>query len=134
MIDIENEVFNDVATEVRVKYSDIYMVGEYVKTPPKFPCVSLVEMDNQSYQKTEDSGSSENHASLMYEVNIYSNKTVGKKAECKLIAALIDERMLALGFARTMLQPIPNLDDATIYRMVGRYSAVISKDKKIYRR
>lgn len=134
MIDIENEVFNTVATEVRAKYPDIYMVGEYVKTPPKFPCVSLVEMDNQSYQSTEDSGSSENHASLMYEVNVYSNKTVGKKSECKAIAALIDEQMLALGFARTMLQPIPNLDDATIYRMVSRYSAVISKNKVIYRR
>ena len=134
MIDVENEVFDAVATDVRAKYPDIYMVGEYVKTPPKFPCVSLVEMDNQSYQRTEDSGSVENHASLIYEVNVYSNKTVGKKAECKAIAALIDERMLALGFARVMLQPIPNLDDATIYRMVGRYSAVISKDKVIYRR
>lgn len=134
MIDVENEVFNSVATEVRANYPDIYMVGEYVKTPPKFPCVSLVEMDNSSYQRTEDTGSSENHASVMYEINIYSNKTVGKKAECKAIASLIDEQMLALGFARTMLQPIPNLDDATIYRMVGRYSAVISKDKIFFRR
>lgn len=134
MIDVENEVFNSVATEVRAKYPNIYMVGEYVKTPPKFPSVSLVEMDNQSYQSTEDSGGSENHVSVMYEVNVYSNKTVGKKAECKKIAALIDELMLALGFARTMIQPIPNLDDATIYRMVGRYSAVISKDKVFFRR
>lgn len=134
MIDYENEIFNAVAMVVRAKYPDIYMVGEYVKTPPKFPFVSLVEMDNQTYQRTEDSGSSENHASVMYEVNIYSNKTVGKKTECKEIAAVIDEQMLALGFARTMLQPIPNLDDATIYRMVGRYSAIISKDKVIYRR
>ena len=134
MIDIENDIFNTVAMVVRTKYPDVYMVGEYVKTPPKFPCVSLVEMDNQSYQRTEDSGSSENHVSVMYEVNIYSNKTIGKKAECKAIAATIDEQMLALGFARTMLQPIPNLDDATIYRMVGRYSAIISKNKVIYRR
>lgn len=134
MIDIENAIFDTIATVVRIEYPDIYMVGEYVKTPPKFPCVSIVEMDNQSYQQTEDSWSTENHVSVMYEVNIYSNKTVGKKAECKAIAALIDERMLALGFARTMLQPIPNLDDATIYRMVGRYSAVISKNKVIYRR
>lgn len=134
MIDYENDIFNAVAKVVRVKYPDIYMVGEYVKTPPQFPCVSLVEMDNQSYQRTEDSGSSENHASVMYEVNTYSNKTVGKKSECKAIAAVIDEQMLALGFARTMLQPIPNFDDATIYRMVGRYSAVISKDKVIFRR
>lgn len=134
MIDIENEVFNTVATDVRNEYPDIYMVGEYVKTPPKFPCVSIVEMDNQSYQRTEDSGSSENHVSVMYEVNIYSNKAVGKKMECKVIANLIDERMLALGFARTMLQPIPNLDDATIYRIVGRYSAIVSKNKEIFRR
>lgn len=134
MIDIENEVFNTVSTVVRTAYPDIYMVGEYVKTPPRFPCVSLVEMDNQCYQRTEDSGSLENHVSVMYEVNIYSNKTTGKKSECKAIAALIDEQMMALGFARTMLQPIPNIDDATIYRMVGRYSAVISKDKVIFRR
>ena len=134
MIDIENTVFDAVATAVRAKYPEIYMVGEYVKTPSRFPCVSLMEMDNQSYQRTEDSGSSENHASVMYEVNIYSNKTVGKKSECKALATLIDEQMLALGFARTMLQPIPNLDDATIFRMVGRYSAIISKDKVIYRR
>ena len=134
MIDMENDIFNAVATAVRMKYSDIYMVGEYVKTPPKFPFVSLVEVDNQSYQRTEDSGSSENHVSVMYEVNIYSNKTNGKKTECKEIAAVIDKQMLALGFARTMLQPIPNLDDATIYRMVGRYSAVISKNKIFYRR
>ena len=134
MIDYENEIFNTVATVVRAKYPDIYMVGEYVKTPPKFPFISLVEMDNRSYQQTEDSGSSENHVSVMYEVNVYSNKTVGKKSECKAIAALIDEQMLALGFARTMLQPIPNMDDATIYRMVGRYSAIISKDKTIFRR
>jgi hypothetical protein len=134
MIDIENEVFNHVSATLREKYTGIYVVGEYVKTPPKFPCVSLVEMDNQTYQPTEDSGSSENHVSVMYEVNVYSNKTIGKKSECKEIAAIIDEQMLALGFARTMLQPIPNLDDATIYRMVGRYSAIISKDKLLFRR
>lgn len=134
MIDVENEIFNTVATAVRASFPDIYIVGEYVKVPREFPCASLMEMNNQSYQKTEDSGSSENHASVMYELNVYSNKKIGKKSECKAIAACIDEQMLALGFARTMLQPIPNMDDATIYRITGRYSAIISKNKVIYRR
>jgi hypothetical protein len=134
MIDIENAVFDNVARKLRDKYPDIHVVGEYVKTPPKFPSVSFVEMDNKTYSSTEDSGSSENHVSVMYEVNIYSNKKTYKKAECKAIAALVDEQMLALGFARTFLQPIPNLDDATIYRMVGRYSAIVSKNEVIYRR
>lgn len=134
MINIENDVFNIVSTKVREKYPDIYMSGEYVKSPPTFPAVSLIEMDNSVYEKTQTSGENENHASLMYEVNVYSNRVTRKKSECKAIITLIDEEMIALGFSRTMLQPIPNMDDATIYRMTARYKAVVSKDKTIYRR
>lgn len=134
MIDVENAIFNIVARAIRNVYPDIYISGEYVKSPPNFPCVSLVEMDNLAYIKTQTSESAENHAELMYELNVYSNKTSGKKSECKAIAALIDNEMAALGFSRTMLQPIPNMDDATIYRMTGRYRAVVDKNNMIYRR
>lgn len=134
MINIEEELFNNVSTIAREKYPNLYMVGEYVKSPPSFPCVSLIEMDNSVYTKTQTSDGNENHGQLMYEVNVYSNKTKGKKSECKSIISLIDNVMLEYGFTRTMLQPIPNMDDATIYRMVARYSAVVSKDKEIFRR
>lgn len=133
MIDVENEIFNNVARAIRDVYPDIYISGEYVKSPSTFPAVAIVEMDNTMYVKTQ-TNEVENHAELMYEVNIYSNKTSGKKSECKDIASLIDNEMAALGFSRTMLQPIPNMDDATIYRMTGRYRAVASKDKLIFRR
>ena len=134
MINVENEIFDIVATAVRNAYPDIYMIGEYVKSPSKFPCVSLVEIDNSAYLRTQTDSSVENHAELMYELNVYSNKKSGKKSECKAIAELIDNELAALDFSRTMLQPIPNMDDATIYRMLGRYRAVVSKDKTIYRR
>ena len=134
MIDIENDVFNAVATVLREKYPSIYVVGEYVKSKPKFPCVSLMEMDNTPYQQTEDSGSVDNHRSVMYEVNVFSNKVSGAKKECKDIATTVDEVMLSLGFTCTMFQPIPNMNDATIYRMVGRYTGIVSKDKVIFRR
>ena len=134
MINIENEIFNDVSAKVRTPVPDIYMSGEYVKSPPSFPSVSLVEMDNSQYTSTQTSSEMENHADVMYEVNVYSNKKVGKKSECKKIIALIDKEMTALGFTRTMLQPIPNMDDATIYRMVARYKAIVSKENVIYRR
>lgn len=134
MIDVESEIFSRVAGSVRAAFPAVFMSGEYVRTPPKFPFVSLVEMSNTAYDRTQSSGGLENHASLLYEVNVYSNKKSGKKSECKAIAALIDNEMATLGFSRTMLQPIPNMDDATIYRMTGRYTAVISKDKKLYRR
>jgi hypothetical protein len=134
MIDIENEVFSAIAGAVRNKYSGAYVVGEYVKSPPKFPCVSVVETDNSAYDRTQTSGSLENHADVTYEVNIYSNKTSGKKSECKAIASLVDNEFATLGLSRTMLQPIPNGDDATIYRITGRYRGVVSQDKKIFRR
>ena len=134
MINVENEIFNIVSTKVRDEFPNIYMSGEYVKSPPSFPATSLVEMDNTSYTSTQTSCENENHVSLMYEVNTYSNKVKGKKSECKEIMTLIDKEMAALGFTRTMLQPIPNMDDATIYRMTARYKAVVSKDKTIFRR
>jgi hypothetical protein len=134
VIDVENAVFHAVVTKVREQYPNIYMVGEYVKSPSSFPAVSLVEMDNAIRTDTIDSGSTENHANVMYEVNVYSNKTTGKKSECKAIIALIDREMLALGFVRATLTPVPNMNDSTIYRMVGRYRATVSPDFKIYRR
>ena len=134
MIDIENAVFNTVANKVRDVFPDIFMVGEYVNSPPSFPAASLVEMDNSTHVETIDSGANENHANVMYEANVYSNKTTGKKSECKAIIALIDAEMLALGFVRVTLTPVPNMNDSTIYRMVGRYRATVSSNSTIYRR
>lgn len=134
MIDVEREIFSIIAKGLREKYPTVYIVGEYVKSPSKFPCVSIIEMDNTAYDRTQTGGSLENHAEVMYEVNIYSNKSSGKKSECRAIASLLDNEFATLGFSRTMLQPIPNMDDATIYRMLGRYKGVVSKDKVIYRR
>ena len=134
MIDIENEVFDKVATRVREQFPDIFMAGEYVRSPSSFPAVSLVEMDNSVRENTIDSCSNENHANVMYEVNVYSNKTTGKKTECKTIIALIDNEMTAMGFVRSTITPVPNEYDSTIYRMVARYRAAVSNNHKIYRR
>ena len=134
MIEIETEIFNEVSEKVRAEFPNIFMTGEYVKSPSSFPCVSLVEVDNATFRNTQTTEGKENHVAVVYELNVYSNKTKGKKAECKEIAAFIDDLMMGLNFTRTMLEPVPNQDGATIYRMLGRYRAVVSKNKTIYRR
>ena len=134
MIDIESKVFDAVATAIRVRYPDAFVTGEYVASPSSFPCVSLVEMDNTTDEQTQTSGCMENHANLMYQLDVYSNRKVGKKGESRAIAALVDNEMAALGFSRTMLQPIPNMDDGAVYRITGRYTAKASKENIIYRR
>ena len=134
MIDIENELFDRIATRLRSEFDPISVYGEFVKSPVEFPTVMIEEKANSSYQRTQDSGNLENHALLMYEVNVYSNKKVGKKSECKAIFKVIDDEFASMGFTRILKEPIPNIEDATIYRMVGRYTAVVSTDKVIYRR
>lgn len=134
MIDVESQVFSKIATRLRETFKGIYVTGEYVKTPSSFPAVSLIEMDNVPLRRTQTSDSVENHVELMYELNVYSNKATGKKTECKKIASVVDNEMATMGFTRTMLNPIPNMDDATIYRILGRYKAVVSTENVIYRR
>lgn len=133
MIDVENEIVNKITIELRSRFPGIDVFGEDVRSPSSFPCVSIVEADNYTLRKTQDSGSNENHAVLMYEVNVYSNKTTGKKTECKAIFSVIDDVFLNLGFTRLAKHPV-TMDEATIYRMVGRYNAIVSKNQTIYRR
>lgn len=134
MIDIENEIFNSVATKLRNEYDGIFVSGEYVATPSSFPAVSIEEKDNYTYANGIDS-SGEKFVSVMYEVNVYSNKQVGKKSQAKEIMALIDEDMLRIGLTRSSNQPMemPN-QETNIYRLVARYRAIVSTDKQIIRR
>ena len=134
MIDVENQVYQTIATAFRTAYPNGFISGEYVAQPPKFPAVSIVEMDNSVYQRGIDSGAIENFAQVMYQVDVYSNKAQGKKAECKTIIALIDEELAGMGFTRMFMNPVQILNDATIYRMTGRYRGVVSQDEKVYGR
>ena len=79
-----------------------------------------------------DSGSVE-FSTLMYEVNVYSNKSVGKKAACREIITFIDSLMYSKNFRRISLSPVPNMENATIYRLVARYKAE-TDGTNLYRR
>ena len=131
MIDIEPYLFTKVKNAVPKK---VDCDTSYERTPSSFPRLTLSVEDNSVYEKTTDSGNIENHATIMVEVNVWSNKATGKKKECKEIMAVSDETLLALGLTRTYLKPTPNLEDPTVFRMTARYVGVVDKDKNIYRR
>ena len=78
MVDLEYDIFTAVATVLRTAYPGIYVTGEYVPLPPSLPAVSIMESDNKVYQRMRTLRI-ENAASVMYEVNIYSNKASGKR-------------------------------------------------------
>lgn len=128
---MENDIFDYVAKRIRAAHSGCYVTGEFVETPAKFPAVTLVEADNRVLERMR-TNNIENAVSVMWEMNIYSNKASGRKSEAKAIANTADDVFAEIGFTRTFREQIPNLRDATIYRIVCRYEAVIDKDFVIY--
>lgn len=133
MIDIESQVFDTVYKALVEAYPDIFVSSSAVASAAVFPAVSVLEASNVTETNTLTSSLHENHARVMYEINVYSNISQGRKAQAKSISNLIDEIMIGMGFTRSMSQPVPNYADGTVYRIHMRYTAVVGKDNTIYR-
>ena len=129
MIDIESIVFDTVYKAVKSKFPKAEVKSVYVESAAEFPCVCVVEDDNRTFQKTLDGSLNEHHAELLYTVTVYSNKKNDKKEEARAIAKVVDEAMQGMKFTRIMLNQIPNIDQR-IYRIVGRYRAIVSEGLK----
>lgn len=123
MKDIERLVFNPIAKAIREQFPGAFVTGEYVHVPSQFPHVSITESDNYVTRTHIDSSDTERFATVMYEVNVYSNKAGGKKSECRAIMDLIDSMMYSMNLTRIVMTPVPNMQDASIYRLTARYSA-----------
>lgn len=128
MIDIENQLYTLIKAVLPTGTS---MSGEYPNNAA-FPLLTMEMKGNSTYDRTYTG--KENHAQTMFEFNAFSNKTSGAKAQCKSIIALVDAKMLSLGFSRTTYTFVPNLQDATVKRLTVRYTGVVGTDKTIYRR
>lgn len=133
MIDIENEVNTVIFNAVQPSYPNAAFESELDLTPSVFPCICVEEIGNASRTDTADTKSNENHANVTYEINIFTNKTSGKRTQARAILSLIDNALLVRGFERDTINPIP-LDSGTKYRLVARYSASVSANKRIYGR
>lgn len=133
MIDVENEIFSKVVSDLKSKYPNVSYASVFTNSPPSYPFVSIEEIDNSNYERSEDSSCSENHVRVTYEINIYTKDNSTKKTEAKNILRVVDDFMLGIGFSRLSKTPIQG-DDETIYRVVLRYSGVVSKTNEIFRR
>lgn len=132
MIDIESTVFNQVANAFDAVYPNGSRYGEQTTSPPRFPCLTLEQVDNYTYQKSLDAEHQEHDAWVVFEVNVYSNLTSGAKQQCKAIMQLVDEQLQGLNFTRMFCNPAKNADKR-YFRMTARYQAVVSEDYIIYR-
>ena len=122
MIDIESQIYSPIRTALVNAYDGIFVTSEPTATSAKFPAVSIVQQDNyMSINKLDNSGT-EKFATIMFQVDVYSNKASGKKSQCKEIMNVVDNMLFALNFTRLSLTPIPMANDG-YYRLSARYRA-----------
>lgn len=131
MIDYSNEIFNDAATVLRNAVSGITVIGEYVSSPTSFPTVTIDEIDNRQFQR--DSAKTEKFAAVRYRVQVFSNKSNGKRAEARSIFNVIDTRLAELGFTRKTYTATPDVYNSSVYQITATFDAVIGADGVIYK-
>lgn len=129
MVNRENEIYTAIAVPLRAEFSGINVTGEYVPAPAKLPHVSIVEMDNYTPERLISSAATEKYAAVAYEVNVYSNLATGKKTQARSIMNLVDEKLISMGFRRASVTVVPNEQSASIYRIVARYTGIVTQSE-----
>lgn len=129
IIDISNEVL----TEIKNSLSKVDVYLEYPQKTPKFPCVTFRDNGNTTHLDSVDT-SGETHNEVSFEINIFSNGR-NKVTQAKAIRDTIDGIMAGTyNMQRDFADQVPNFANDEIFRYILRYSCVVDKTKRIYRR
>ena len=132
MINIFNELFTLLKNTLATYDPNIKTASVYTNMPSSYPFVSFEEINNSVHEQTSDSCDIEEHADIEYEVNIWTQNPQ-KKSQADDISNVVDNLLKSYNFVRTTRNPFQSPDETT-YRVVIRYSGVVSKDHTIYRR
>ena len=132
MIDAEIAVYDELISRLQAKYAwaennKVGFSNEYVEQPEKFPWVTIIEEDNRTEERYHSSSAEENAARLTYQVDVYTNNGVNRKRDARTIMDAVDTEMIGMGFRRTYLNNVPDYGDVSIYRLIGRYTAIVEE-------
>jgi len=104
----------------------VKVTNVFQPTVADFPYITIEEKSNVFGQG--ELGNKEKYSLLMYEVNIYDNSHL-KVETCYSFAPIINAYMTKnIGFKRVMCEPISNIADADVFRIVARFQGYIDND------
>ncbi|MBQ1792066.1 MAG: hypothetical protein II008_17960 [Oscillospiraceae bacterium] len=130
MIDIEPVVYTRVHDAIITAFPGCTVSDVPPEKDASFPFVVIREESNRTYRKSQDNALIEHHATIVYEVSVYSNKQTGRKQECKRIMDVADLEMQGMKFTRVQRNELPTID-RTIMRLFARYEAVVEAPEEI---
>ena len=143
MIDYENKILTIIYNAAMAHDDKIYVTTESDIAPASFPCVYVEFVDNYTPAEFRISSRKENYSAVTVDVEVYSNKPSGKRAEAKSILSAIDSVLNLEGFRRTTMNytdltdnrnsSVSNRNQA-IVRLLGRYEVIVDADGNFYSR
>jgi len=137
MIDVfalQKEVQTAVFTPIHEAYSDCIMLNSFVSAPSKFPCVVIVLSDNGTTSSMRDSSCEDNFHDITLTIDVYSNLVNGKKTQSEDIMNIVRRVLLPNNFRQVSCRPASNLNDATVYRLTGTFTATVDNNNNFYYR
>lgn len=125
MIDVSNRVLSNVKTYISDSCKNVSNYSS--KSPPSFPAVSVVQIDN--LDACMDLENSENAVKSVIEIQCYSSKNI---TESRNIINQCCDAMRQMGYIRSYgPKPVDNASDTNIYRTVARFNRLVTSVNEI---
>lgn len=120
-----NEVFTRVSKAIKEEFgTSAYVVGEYVSTPSKFPCVCIIERGYTPLTRYMNLDATDEQVRSTFEIQAYSNLVNGGTTQARKLVECALEEFKRMGYRSTTNTPIDNVD-SSLKRHVARVTRVI---------
>lgn len=130
MIDVSNLVVKAVKECLKNDYPQFGVYSSYLDVIEKENAVTVLETNNYIDRSTMDSCGAEHHAFVVYDINVYTDKTGAGRELAKEVFTTINDTLVSMNFVRTFKSEIPNKDRMK-FRITGRFEARVSEDMNI---
>ena len=134
MFELQKEIFTAVATAVLDQYSTCRITNAFIYAPSAFPCVAIVLSDDGTNYQMRDSSNADNFRDITVTVDVYSNKTNGKKTEAESIMQIVIDKLFSLNFHMVSCKPFSELNNAQNYRITATFVATADASGNLYTR
>lgn len=131
MIDVSNEIFTELAKKVREEHSPVTVIGENVRFPSTFPCVTIDETYNVASQL--DTADAEQFSDVTYRVQVYCTGE-GKRSQARKIFQTVSDACFGMNLIRKTYTTTPDVYNSSVYQITATFEATIRRDGTIFRR
>jgi len=134
MFNIQREIFTDIANAILANSPNCNVLNKFVYMPEAFPTVAIVVSGDGTTSNTRDSSHVEKFRDITLTVDVFSNKTEGKKTEAESLMQVVQDKAYELNFNMVSCIPNSNTSNASIYRLTATFTATVGHDGSLYSR